>query len=83
MSVIGVPDAHRGESPKNLIKSRSGIEPFTLGALRSFLEDYLGKYEMPQAIGARAELPKTAAAKLSRKALWAEAAGKLANKSPK
>ncbi len=74
VSVIGVPDAYRGESPKAFIKFKPGSEPLTLDALRSFLTDYLGKHEMPHAMEARAELPKTAVGKLSKKELYAEVA---------
>ncbi|CAN5920750.1 long-chain fatty acid--CoA ligase [soil metagenome] len=72
--VIGVPDAYRGESPKAFIKFKAGAEPLSLDALRAFLHDYLGKHEMPHAMEARAELPKTAVGKLSKKELHAEVA---------
>ncbi|MEB0059845.1 long-chain fatty acid--CoA ligase [Variovorax sp. LG9.2] len=83
VSVIGVPDAYRGESPKAFIKFRPGTEPLTLDALRDFLKDYLGKHELPLAMEARAELPKTAVGKLSKIELYAEAAAEVAGKSPK
>ena len=74
--VIGVPDPYRGESPKAFIKFKQGAQPLTLEALRAFLHDDLGKHEMPHAMEARAELPKTAVGKLSKKELYAEVAAK-------
>ncbi|RZI94930.1 MAG: long-chain fatty acid--CoA ligase, partial [Variovorax sp.] len=82
--VIGVPDAYRGQSPKAFVKLKPGAAPFTIEALREFLTEYLGKHEMPHALELRAELPKTAVGKLSKKELYAEAAEPAeASESPK
>lgn len=70
--VIGVPDAYRGQSPKAFVKLKPEAEPLTIDMLRAFLVDYLGKHEMPHALELRAELPKTAVGKLSKKELYAE-----------
>ncbi len=70
--VIGIPDAYRGQSPKAFIKFKAGRTPLSLAQLKLFLADYLGKHEMLQAMEARAELPKTAVGKLSKKELYAQ-----------
>ncbi len=68
-TVIGVPDAYRGQAAKAFIKLRDGAEPFTIEALREFLADKLGKHELPSALEFRESLPRTAVGKLSRKEL--------------
>jgi len=45
---------------------------FTLDELQKFLKDKLGKHEMVQALEIRAELPKTAVGKISKKELYDE-----------
>ena len=70
--MIGIPDEYRGQSPKAFVKLKAGAEPFTLDALKAFLKDRLGKHEMVGAIDVRAELPKTAVGKLSKKELYEE-----------
>jgi long-chain acyl-CoA synthetase len=70
--VIGVPDDYRGQSPKAFIKFKDPGASLTLEQLRAFLGEYLGKHEMPHAMEVRAELPKTAVGKLSKKDLYAE-----------
>ena len=72
VSVIGIPDAYRGQSPKAFIKLRSGAEPLNFEALKVFLKDRLGKHEMIGEIDVRPELPKTAVGKLSKKELYDE-----------
>ena len=67
--VIGIPDEYRGQSPKAFIKLKKDAPAFTLDELKLFLKDRLGKHEMVQAIELRAELPKTAVGKLSKKDL--------------
>jgi long-chain acyl-CoA synthetase len=74
VSVIGVPDAYRGQSPKAFVTLKKGAEPFTLEQLQAFLKDRLGKHEMVQALELRAVLPKTPVGKLSKKELYAEEA---------
>ncbi|OUM02599.1 long-chain-fatty-acid--CoA ligase [Variovorax sp. JS1663] len=76
--VIGIPDAYRGQSPKAFLTLKPGAEAFTLEALQAFLKDRLGKHEMVQALEIRAELPKTAVGKLSKKDLVDEEARKRA-----
>jgi long-chain acyl-CoA synthetase len=72
VSVIGIPDTYRGQSPKAFIKLKDGAAPITLDALKSFLAERIGKHEMVQAMELRAELPKTPVGKLSKKELYAE-----------
>lgn len=70
VSVIGVADAYRGQSPKAFVALKKGAEPFTLQALQAFLKDRLGKHEMVQALEIRDSLPKTPVGKLSKKELY-------------
>lgn len=67
--VIGIPDEYRGQSPKAFIKLKKDAPAFTLDELKTFLKDRIGKHEMVQALELRAELPKTAVGKLSKKDL--------------
>ena len=71
VSVIGVPDAYRGEIPKAFIKLKAGAPPLTLEELKVFLKDRLGKHEMIGAMEIRDELPKTPVGKISKKELRA------------
>ena len=50
-------------------------EPLTFDALKAFLKERLGKHEMIGAIDVRAELPKTAVGKLSKKDLYTQELG--------
>ena len=72
VTVIGVPDAYRGQSAKAFIALKPGAAPFTFDELKAFLADRLAKYELPAEIEFRASLPKTAVGKLSKKELVAE-----------
>jgi long-chain acyl-CoA synthetase len=72
VTVIGIDDEYRGQSPKAFVKLKPGAEPFSLAELQAFLKDRLGKHEMVQALDIRADLPKTPVGKLSKKELYAE-----------
>jgi long-chain acyl-CoA synthetase len=74
VSVIGIPDEYRGQSPKAFIALRSDAVPFTIGELQEFLKDKLGKHEMVQVIEFRESLPKTAVGKILKTALYEEEA---------
>ncbi|MEB0139790.1 MULTISPECIES: long-chain fatty acid--CoA ligase [unclassified Undibacterium] len=76
VSVIGIPDAYRGQAAKAFIKLKTGQSDLSFEQLKAFLQDKLGKHEMPQAIEIRAELPKTPVGKLSKKELYDEEAKK-------
>jgi long-chain acyl-CoA synthetase len=70
-TVLGMPDSYRGECVAAFVELRPGAalsEP----ALRAFLSDKLSPIEMPRLIEIRAELPRTAIGKLSRKELREE-----------
>lgn len=67
--VLGVADEYRGEAAKAFVTLKSGAEPFTLEELVAFLEDRIGRHELPAALEFRDELPKTSVGKLSRKEL--------------
>lgn len=78
VSVIGIHDDYRGQSPKAFIKLKQGAASFSLDELKAFLADKLGKHEMVSALDIRPELPKTAVGKLSKKELYEEEARKRA-----
>ncbi len=71
VTVVGIPDPHRGYAPKAFVKIREG---HVLGeeALQSFLQDKLSRIERPRFIEFRDELPKTLIGRLSKQALMAE-----------
>ena len=71
VTVIGIKDEYRGESPKAFVKLKPN-EPLNETDLKQFLEDKLSKIEMPSQIEFRDELPKTIIGKLSKKELVAE-----------
>jgi long-chain acyl-CoA synthetase len=64
--VIGVPDPYRGEAAKAFVTLRARAAPMTLDELQAFLQDKLGRHEMPQALDIRTALPRTAVGKLSK-----------------
>ncbi|WP_288904566.1 long-chain fatty acid--CoA ligase [uncultured Sneathiella sp.] len=72
VTVVGIPDDYRGEAAKAFIKLTPNGEEFTLEELREFLQDKLGKHELPAAVEFRPELPKTLVGKLSKKELVEE-----------
>ena len=72
VTVIGIPDAYRGQSAKAFIALKTGHPPFAIDELRAFLADKLAKYEMPTEMEIRASLPRTPVGKLSKKELIAE-----------
>ena len=72
--VIGIPDEYRGQSPKAFIKLKKDAPALSLNGLKAFLRDRIGKHEMVQEMELRAELPKTAVGKLSKKDLVNEEA---------
>jgi long-chain acyl-CoA synthetase len=69
VSVIGIPDDYRGETPKAFVKLKAGATPLTVEDMKAFLKDRLGKHEMIGAMEIRAELPKTPVGKISKKDL--------------
>ncbi len=74
-TVIGIPDAYRGECPKAFVVLRAGAAA-SVPALRQFLEDELSRIELPREIELRETLPHTAIGKLSKKELVAEEAAR-------
>jgi long-chain acyl-CoA synthetase len=71
VSVIGVLDEYRGETPKAFVKLKAGATSPTLEEMKSFLRDRLGKHEMIGAMEIRDELPKTPVGKISKNDLRA------------
>lgn len=74
VSVIGIPDSYRGQTPKAFVALKPGADKLTLASLQSFLRERIGKHEMVQALEIREQLPKTAVGKLSKKELYEEEA---------
>ena len=72
VTVIGIKDEYRGQSPKAFVKLKAGAASFTLKELQEFLKDRLGKHEMVQALEIRDSLPLTPAGKISKKELYDE-----------
>jgi long-chain acyl-CoA synthetase len=75
VTVIGIKDDYRGETPKAFIKLRAGMTA-TADDIRRHLQPKLSKIEMPTQFEFRASLPKTVIGKLSKKELKAEEAAK-------
>ncbi len=71
VTVIGVPDEYQGQSVKAFVKPREG-QALGEEELRAFLQDRLGRHEVPKHIEFRDTLPKTMIGKLSKKELVAE-----------
>ena len=71
VTVIGVPDEYQGQSVKAFVKLKDG-QALTQEELMAFLQDKLGRAELPRHIEFRAALPKTMIGKLSKKELVAE-----------
>ena len=73
-TVIGIPDAYRGEAPKAFVKLKEG-EPATAEELLEFLRSKLAKIELPAEIEFRDDLPKTMVGKHSKKELRTQRSG--------
>jgi long-chain acyl-CoA synthetase len=76
VTVIGIDDDYRGQSPKAFVKLKDG-KSLSAEELKTFLEDKISKIEMPSQIEFRDELPKTIIGKLSKKELVAEEQARL------
>ena len=70
-TVLGMADEYRGESVAAFVQARPGSTLDEAGLL-AFLADKLSPIEMPRLVELRAELPRTAVGKLSRKELRLE-----------
>jgi long-chain acyl-CoA synthetase len=66
-----MPDAYRGESAAAFVQLTEGAAT-TVDELKAFLQTRLSPIELPRRIEIRADLPRTAVGKLSRKELRAE-----------
>ncbi|MBT7110166.1 MAG: long-chain fatty acid--CoA ligase, partial [Proteobacteria bacterium] len=71
VTVIGIDDEYRGQSPKAFVRLKEG-QVVDESEMNAFLQDKLSKIEMPSQIEFRPELPKTIIGKLSKKELVAE-----------
>ena len=76
VTVVGVPDEYQGQSVKAFVKLKEG-QALGEEELRTFLQDRLGRHEVPKHIEFRDTLPKTMIGKLSKKELVAEEEAKL------
>lgn len=76
---IGVPDEYRGESAKVFVVLNRGAKEFSLDEMKAFLEDKLGRHEIPRHLEFRDELPHTPVGKPSRKDLVLEEKAKREN----
>ena len=74
--MIGVADEYQGQSVKAFVKPREG-QALGEEEPRAFLQDRLGRHEVPKHIEFRDTLPKTMIGKLSKKELVAEEEAKL------
>ncbi|MBK1658650.1 long-chain-fatty-acid--CoA ligase [Paracraurococcus ruber] len=70
-TVVGQPDAYRGESPAAFVQLQPG-STLTVDGLRAHLKARISAIEMPKLIEIRATLPRTAVGKLSKKELREE-----------
>jgi len=70
-AVVGIPDAHRGQTEKAFIALKPGTQ-LSADELTRFLADKLTPIEMPKQIEFRASLPKTTVGKISKKMLLEE-----------
>lgn len=70
-TVVGMPDAYRGETPAAFVEMREGAARDE-AELREFLRTRLSPIEMPSRIIFRDKLPRTIIGKLSKKELRAE-----------
>ncbi len=70
-TVVGMKDAYRGESPAAFVQLKPGAAT-TVAELQAHLKARLNPIELPKLLELRAELPRTAVGKLSKKELKAE-----------
>jgi len=68
-AVIGVPDALRGQVVKAFIVSGQPESPALVQSIQDFVRTRLSQHEYPRIVTFVAELPKTPAGKVNRKAL--------------
>jgi len=73
-TVVGMPDAYRGESVAAFVEPKAGAT-VTAEELLRFLRDKLSPIEMPRKLEVREKLPRTVVGKLSKKELRAELLG--------
>ena len=71
VSVVGVPDALRGQAVKAFVRCKDGAT-LKEADLIDFLRTRIGKHEIPREVEFRAQLPKTMVGKLSKKELVEE-----------
>jgi long-chain acyl-CoA synthetase len=80
-TVIGVPDARRGEVVKAFVVLKEGAV-CTPEEIRNFCKEKLAPYKVPSFVEFRAELPKTQVGKVLRRTLLEEEKAKMAKAEP-
>ena len=80
-TVIGVPDARRGEVVKAFVVLKEGAT-CTPEEIRSFCKEKLAPYKVPAYVEFRKELPKTQVGKVLRRTLLEEEKAKMAKGEP-
>ncbi len=80
-SVVGIPDAYRGETIKAYIVSRSG-SPLDLDDLNAFCRQRLAGYKVPRFYEVVDSLPKSAVGKILRRVLRDQSRGEGLTTSP-
>ena len=80
-SVVGIPDAYRGETIKAYIVSRSG-SPLDLDDLNAFCRQRLAGYKVPRFYEVVDTLPKSAVGKILRRVLRDQSRGEGLTTSP-
>lgn len=73
-AVVGVPDAHRGETVKAVVAFRPGtVDAPGIDELIAWSKERMAAYKYPRIVEVVDEIPKTATGKILRRALRAEA----------
>jgi long-chain acyl-CoA synthetase len=80
-TVIGVPDARRGEVVKAFVVLKEGAT-CTPEEIRNFCKEKLAPYKVPSFVEFRKELPKTQVGKVLRRTLLEEEKAKMAKSEP-
>ena len=67
-AVVGIPDEVRGETPRAVIRLKTG-EVATEQEIKHFCREHMADYKVPRQVGFMGSLPKTAAGKIDKESL--------------